>query len=228
MITVYVEEFTRRVVRVMPILAIVVAAGCEEPRVSSLQGQINTSFVFYGKAVDENGAGLAGATFECRIDTWPNEDIFKPENGVELIRKNVSAISGSDGRFSIEGQGISLAYRQIVPPPGYDMVFPDELALDCKALEGVKLMSWGQREYRPDRDNPAVYVFVKKGVKQVRVAPSLGGYSWGPPPGSKNTLGWVKNLPQWPKTPYPRGLVFKPGPSTAPTTNPAFKPNDGL
>lgn len=73
------------------------------------------------------------------------------------------------------------------------------------------LIAWGHQLFRSDPENPAVYVFVKDGVREVAVLPCRGGSQ------NKRSGGWVANKPEWPTRPSLKDVVYK-APTTQPTS----------
>src|SRR5206468_1028989 len=78
---------------------------------------------------------------------------------------------------------------------------------------GYLITSWGDRCYKSDSANPAVFVFVKDGAKEVSALPCRGGYDSG------NGTNWLRNEPAWPKKPSLADVTYK-SPATAPISQP--------
>jgi hypothetical protein len=179
---------------------------------SSLKGQSNTPLTFYGVAVDESGRPLEGAEFLIEVEAIPANWNFD-NRGKPHDLSTVSATSGPDGRFQFDITGHILRFKR-VERDGYRHFYD----LDIGATNAVdnmayRLNAWSDRWYRSDRENPAVYVFVREGVREVYALPARGGSN------SANGKHWTLNKPGWPEKPSLKDVVQKQT-STHPTTNP--------
>jgi hypothetical protein len=179
--------------------------GCDRPS-DRLQGQSNATITFYGMAVDHEGQPLEGALIRYQVDAYPDDWTFDTR-GRPYVTTEAVAKSDRSGNFKFEARGCILrlleasrmGYRHLVDqhPPGH-----------TGTTEGIRLIAWGQQLYKSDPERPAVFVFVKDGVKEVSALPSRGGYfAWG--------KEWRPNRPAWPKKPSLPDVVYKP-PATQP------------
>jgi len=163
---------------------------------------------FYGLAVDEKGIPLQGVKFEFVVDSIPKDWSFDTR-GQPHTRKTHTVISGDDGRIQFDAYAHIIFMNEAVLE-GYRHLaarFGEESNL------GIGVTSWSDLLYKSDPTNPAIYVFVKDGVKEVSALPSRGGfYAYG--------KQWRPNKPAWPKKPSLPDVVYKP-PTTQPATTPS-------
>jgi hypothetical protein len=168
---------------------------CSRPSTNSLKGQQNSHLTFYAIAVDQDGHPLQGATFEFDIERIPADWTFstrgKPHEHVTM-----SAVSGSDGKFQPEIVGHILRLKR-AERTGYRHFYEMDPGSGRKDADNsfVRLDAWGDPWYRSDPEHPAVYVFVKDGVKQISVLPTRGGSDTG------GGTRFVRNEPIWPRRP---------------------------
>ena len=68
---------------------------------------------------------------------------------------------------------------------------------------GYQITAWGDTWYQSDPGNPATYVFVRDGVREVSALPSRGGSRF---------VGqqWIANRPGWPPKPSLLDVVYHP------------------
>jgi len=174
-----------------------------------LKGQSNALITFDGLAVDQYGNRLPGVVFEFSVDSIPRDWTFETR-GKANDRILHQAVSGSDGRFEFDVTAHRLfmvrasiaGYRHLTPE------FSDD------GNTGFLITASGDLWYKSDPDNPAIYVFVRDGVKEVSALPSRGGFDSG------GGTAWRPNKPGWPKKPSLPDVVYKP-PTTQPATTPS-------
>lgn len=200
--------------RMAAVMVLALVSGCKEDVSGSLQGQTNTTLIFHGLAVDQDGTPLSAARFTFRIEAYPHDWTFSTR-GRDNIVTNLDVVSDAQGRFALQITGCKLVRLNAVRP-GYRHLHDEDSSDGSVQTHSIGLMSWGQQQYKSDPDLPAVFVFVKKGVKEVSALPSRGGYyAWG--------KEWRPNQPAWPKKPSLPDVVYKP-PATRPGQLPAEPP----
>lgn len=172
-------------------------------RSSLLKGQANSTVVFYGLAVDQDGKPLADAEFVVDVEAIPTGWTFETR-GKPHDHSTVSFKSGPDGTFAPKLTGHILRFQKCTRP-GYRHLYD----LYDRANMAYFLNAWGDLWYKTDPEHPAVYVFVKDGAHEVSALPCAGGYDSG------NGRNWRLNQPGWPREPSLKDVVRK-----APTTVP--------
>ena len=188
-------------------------SGCDEADArSSLKGQGNSTFTFYGLAVDEHGRPLGNAEFSIEVEAIPPHWTFRTR-GKPHVFSTVTARSGPDGRFQVDIVGHILRFKK-VERAGYrhfyDMDTGDSDAVDNTFYQ---ITAWSDLLYKTHPDHPAVYVFVKDGMHEVSALPCRGGFrSYG--------KRWILNKPAWPKQPSLKDVVHKPPTTTRATSRP--------
>jgi hypothetical protein len=180
-------------------------AGCEQAS-DRLQGQTNLSTTFYGIAIDQDGTPLSGVRVEYQVDAYPDDWTFDTRDR-PYVSSNVTAISDEAGRFKFDAKGCILRLKH-AERTGYRHFFETDGSERNPSPAGYSLIAWGQQTYRPDPDNPAIFVFVREGINEVSVLPSVGGWHRG-------DTGGVRHTPKWPKRPSLPDVVYKP-PATQP------------
>jgi hypothetical protein len=166
------------------------AVACKRQSTSGLKGQANTTLTFYAKAVDQAGAPLANVRFQYRVEAYPDNWSFETRdrpNRVEMV----DAVSDAAGnvRISVTGCELILLRAEL---NGYRHLH-ETLGDDSNMF--FRLIAWSDLWYKTDADHPAIYVFVKDGVREVSVLPCKGGYD------SANGTHWMLNKPNWPEHP---------------------------
>jgi hypothetical protein len=204
-----------------PMLGLILLAlhGCDRSPDGALKGHGNTKFVFHGLVVDQDGIPLQGARFEFVVESFPDDWTFK-SRGHKNTLKTVEVVSDLQGRFKIEETGCVIR-RKKAERVGYRHFYDlDHDVIRSFSNYYFSIISWGDLCYRNDRDSPAVFVFVKDGIRQVTALPSRGGESSG------NGTHWQKNEPGWPIEPSLEDVARK-VPTTsspsAPTTAPSSR-----
>lgn len=192
-----------------------VLSGCDD-HTEMLQGQTNLKLTYLGLVVDESGRPLPGVEFQYRLEAYPRDWTFATRG-----RDNESGVhrgkTDMDGRFQIELDGCFLRLQEVSGPMGYRHLYERDTGdygpHDAPPYTmSVRLISWGQQLYKSDPDRPAVFVFVRDGVKEVSALPSRGGYEAEGP-------NWIPNEPRWPRKPSLKDVVYVP-PATRPSTQP--------
>jgi hypothetical protein len=188
---------------------------CED-RKSSMKGQRNASITFYGKAVDQDGNPLPGVRVVYQSEAFPADWSFE-KRGEPLVTEKVEAMSGDDGRFDFTVDTHVLRRIEVSGPPGYRHFFEEYAGTlpnrVVPSTYGYLVISWGDLCFKSDAKHPAIYVFVKNGVKEVSALPCQGGYS-----GKEGR--WILNTPAWPVKPSLKDVVQKKA-ATEPSTRPA-------
>jgi hypothetical protein len=185
-----------------------VLSACGDSARDRLKDQTNTSLTFYGLAVDETGQPLPLVEFEFLVESFADDWSFE-RRGEPLKTKSHRARSGRDGRFIIHVVGHTL-WLERAELRGYQHLHERQTGSSLPSDNiAYALNSWGDLLYRADPENPAVYVFVKDGVRVVSALPNKGGAD------SSNGTVWRKNLPAWPEWPSLPDVVYKP-PATQP------------
>ena len=176
--------------------------GCDRKSAKDLQGQRNADIIFFAKVVDQEGKPLSGASFQFRVEAYPADWTFETR-GRPYVESVADAKSDSDGRFEIVIHGC-LLYRLSAEKQGYRQLVDEDTSGGSQSTNAIHLISWGLPYYKSDRDNPAIFVFVKDGIKEVSALPCRGG---------ADTAGvnkWIKNSPAWPIRPSLKDVVYKP------------------
>jgi hypothetical protein len=189
--------------------------GCDKPS-STMKGQTNAAVTFYGLAVDQNGGALQGVRVSYQVESFPEDWTFE-KRGEPLSATTVSSTSDSRGRFEFAVNAHILRRTNVEAPPGYRHFFEKYEGTvageTIRSTYGYLITSWGDRCFRADPANPAVFVFVKNEAREVSAPPCRGGYDSG------NGTNWSQNKPAWPKKPSLEDVAYKP-PTTAPTSQP--------
>jgi hypothetical protein len=204
--TLHLQTFVARVALVLTTCG---AISCDRDSGSRLQGQTNSTITFYGLAVDQDGSPLAGAQFEYRIEAYPKDWTFEKrdrDNDVSMV----NATTDARGQFQFTVTGCKLIRRK-ADHHGYRHLFDEDVHTRAAQTSFYRLIAWGDLWYKTDADHPAVYVFVKDGVKEVSALPCRGGWDSG---GAKKFPA-TPNQPAWPKKPSLKDVLYKP-PATAP------------
>jgi hypothetical protein len=188
-------------------------ASCDRDPGGGLKGQTNATMTFYGLAVDQDGSPLAGAQFEYRVEAYPKDWTFETRDRDNDV-STVSATTDARGRFQFTVTGCKLIRRK-GDRAGYRHLFEEDVHTRAAQTSFYRLIAWGDLWYKTDADHPAVYVFVKDGVKEVSALPCRGGWDSG---GAKKFPA-TPNQPAWPKKPSLEDVSYKP-PTTAPTSQP--------
>src|SRR5215208_2134409 len=139
--------------------------GCERPS-SALKGQANAPITFYGLAIDQNGQAIEGVSVSYQVESFPKDWTFE-KRGEPLITTAVSGTSDSRGRFEFTANAHTLRRLNVESPPKYRHLFEKyEGTVSGETIPstfGYLITSWGDRCYKADPANPAVFVFVKDG-----------------------------------------------------------------
>jgi hypothetical protein len=189
-----------------------------------LKGQTNTTLTFYGKVVDQDGNPLEGAKIEYDVESYPTDWTFSSRARLNN-RETVTFTSGADGRFSGRITGCKL-FRLSATLDGYRHFGEEYSAGSTEHIttKAYMLVAWSNLWFKSAEDRPAIYVFVKDGVREVSALPCHGGFSSG------GGLRFWPNEPGWPKEPSLKDVVYRPVggvaatlPATAPA--PAPRPN---
>ena len=199
-----------------PLLLLLVGFGiasCDRDPAGRLKGQTNTTITFYGLAVDQDGTPLAEAQFEYRVEAYPKDWTFETR-GRDNDVSTVNATTDARGRFQFTVTGCKLVRRK-ADYRNYRHLFEQDLGDGGAQTSFYGLIAWGDLWYKTDADHPAVYVFVKDGVKEVSALPCRGGWD----SGGARKFPATPNQPAWPKKPSLKDVVYKP-PTTAPTSQP--------
>jgi hypothetical protein len=186
------------------LLAIVLAR--RPSRTSALKGQVNTTTTFYGLVVDQDGRPLPDATIVYSVEAYPRDWTFETR-GRPYDLTRVTATSDAGGRFQFKATGCGLGLLSATRP-GYRRFYEQDGGDGNAFTDGYQLIAWGDPWYRPDVNNPAVFVFVKNGASDVSARVCRGGDDWA---GGKY---WTRNKPQWPKHPSLSDVVYKPSVAT--------------
>lgn len=166
---------------------------------SMLAGQSNLQLTFYGRAVDENGNGIAGASFSFDIEAYPADWTFQTR-GRDYVRSIVVTRSDEHGDFKIDINGCMIRVRSATAT-GYRELY--ELDSGTRRDDGwnsvftrsIRLISWSDPQYRSDPERPAIFVFVSDGAQSASALPSQGGFR------SEGRDRWIANRPGWPRKP---------------------------
>lgn len=186
------------ILSILPLLI----SGCDRGATGNMKGQTNSSFIFFGRAVDQDGKPLVGVQFVGEMESFPADWTFE-SRGKPALHTPVHATSGADGRFEVQLNGYLLRFTD-VSCAGFRH-FYDEALGDSQAFNNTayEVVSWGDLRYRSDFENPAIYVFVRDDIKTIAALPSKGGAS------SFNGKSWTSNRPGWPKLPSLPDVVLK-------------------
>jgi hypothetical protein len=190
--------------RLVILCALLVGVGaCDRDAQSKLKGQRNTPLTFHGLTVDQDGKPLQGVEFVIEIESIPKNWTFE-SRGKPHEFSTVTATSDAAGRFVIDVVGHKLRFKQ-VSMAGYDHFYDTDM--HDRAIRNMYygLNGWGDVLYKSDSENPAVYVFVRKGADTVSVLPCRGGFDG-------RNKNWRKNEPGWPLRPSLANVA--PAPST--------------
>jgi hypothetical protein len=196
---------------VMLLLALL-GTSCDGGRESALKGQGNTTLTFYGLAVDQDGAPLPGAHFEYRVESYPKDWTFETR-GRDNDVTTATAVSDSRGRFQFTVTTCKLIRRR-AEREGYRHLFEQDLHDGAAQTFGYTVIAWGDLWYKTDADHPAVYVFVKEGIREVSALPCRGGWD----SGGATKFPAAPKQPAWPIRPSLKEVVQK-QPTTEPTTD---------
>ena len=193
---------------------------CNEPQ-DHLKGQSNARLTFYGLAIDQAGQPLQGVQVRYRSEAFPANWTFKTRGEPHTISE-VEATTDEQGRFEFTIETHILKRLSVSGPSGYRH-FYEEFVGGTSAggvipsTYGYLVISWSEVQYKSDPERPAIFVFVKDGVKEVSALPSRGGYQvYG--------KDWIPNEPKWPRKPSLKDVAYVPPatqPSTALSTMPA-------
>ncbi len=183
--------------------------GCDRSDNTQLKGQANTTFIFHGLAIDQDGVPLEGAKFEFVVESFPADWTFKTRGQGNQLR-TISTVSDHLGRFMVEATG-HVIRRERVERAGYRHFcdFDDGQWSDGRgglqetSNYSFMIISWGDLCYRNSPERPTIFVLVKDGVREVAALPSRGGESSG------NGAHWRKNEPGWPREPSLKDVVRK-------------------
>lgn len=180
---------------------------CDRSSPSDLKGQTNTTMTFHGKVIDQDGSPLQGARFEFRVEAYPKDWTFNTRDRDNNV-SSASAISDANGLFQFTVTGCRLI-RSKAERDGYRHFYEMDSSTRSARTSHYTLIAWSDLWFRADASNPAVFVFVKEGVREVSALPNRGGAESG---GGKN---WKANYPAWPKKPSLTDVVRR-----QPSTNP--------
>lgn len=191
------------------VVGVTAVCGCDQ-RTDMLQGQVNVTVTFYGLVVDHLGQPLANAHIRYQIDAYPDDWTFETR-GRPYVTRTIDVHTDESGKFQFEARGgiLRLLKASCV---GYHHLLDEHPPGHTGTSEGIGLAAWGQQLYKTDPDRPAVFVFVRDGVKEVSALPSREGYEAEGP-------NWVPNEPRWPRKPSLKDVVYVP-PATRPSTQP--------
>jgi hypothetical protein len=171
--------------------------GCDDKPATAMKGQVNATVRFYGLAVDQDGNPLPGVRVEYQVDAYPKDWTFETR-GRPYDTSVVSVASGHDGRLEFEATGCILRMKK-VEKVGYRHLWETNGA----GVGGYGLIAWEEATFKTSAANPAIFVLVKDGVREVSALPSPGGARRG------DGKQWIDNKPQWPRWPSLKDVVFK-------------------
>ena len=191
------------------VLLAFVAVQCNRNAPAGLKGQSNMDMVFYGKAVDQDGQPLSGASFEFRVEAFPKDWTYETRARPSDV-VTVQAVSDQNGLFQLKLTGHRLT-RLKADRDGYRHYFEKDLQDGTPQTSGYTLIAWGDPCFKSDSDHPAVFVFVKNGQHDVSSLPCRGGYM------VVATTQLHLNEPTRPKIPSLDDVTYKP-PATQTTT----------
>lgn len=104
-------------------------------------------------------------------------------------------------QLTVTGHYLRLEQAELA---GYRHLFDTDFSSSLAVNNVTYLInSWGDLCYKSDPGHPAVFVFVKDGVKQVSALPCKGGHS------SSNGTVWRLNQPGWPRKPSLTDVVYE-------------------
>ena len=202
----------------LSMILVALISGCSDPA-DKLQGQVNVQLIYYALVVDQDGQPMPDVMFSYRLEAYPRDWTFDTR-GRDYEPTFHRAKSDANGRFQLQLDGCILRLQKVSIPEGYRHFFEEDTGdygpqNAPPKTSSVGLISWGQQLYKSDPDRPAIFVFVKDGVKEVSALPSRGGYeAYG--------QQWIPNEPTWPRRPSLKDVVYVP-PATQPSTQPAGK-----
>src|SRR5688500_1748758 len=81
------------------LLLALMGMSCDRGPGSALKGQVNTTVVFHGLTVDQDGRPLPGVRVEYRVEAYPKDWTFETRDRPHDI-STVSAVSDAAGRFT--------------------------------------------------------------------------------------------------------------------------------
>jgi hypothetical protein len=191
----------RDTLKTLSLIAMLFPCGCDQSPTSAMAGQSNATITFLGKAVDQDGKPLAGARFEFELEAYPKGWSFE-SRGKANDKSAVTATSDSNGLFRITVTGCTLR-RSRAEREGYRHFYDNDRHGSAINNYYYTFISWGNLWYKSDPANPAVFVFVKDGIREVSALPCKGGSD------SANGKEWTVNTPGWPKQPSLEDVVQK-------------------
>ncbi|HEX8520725.1 MAG TPA: hypothetical protein VF669_00630 [Tepidisphaeraceae bacterium] len=174
--------------------------GCDN-RTSAVKGQVNATLTFYGKVVDQDARPLPDAIFEFALEAYPKDWTFETR-GKPNDKVAVRARSDANGLFDFTVTGCTLR-RVRAERAGYRHLFDSEGSNRAVENTWYRLIAWGDLLYQSDPDNPAVFVFVEEGVREVSALPCRGGSD------SPQGKYWTTNKPSWPLEPSLKDVLRK-------------------
>jgi hypothetical protein len=190
------------------IVVMVALVSCDGGGKSTLQGQPNTTMTFYGLAVDQDGAPLEGVHLRFRVEAYPKDWSFETR-GRDKDFRFIDVTSDKAGTFSLPVTACGIIKLETTHK-GYKELYDLDTSDGTVRSHFIRLISWGELQYKTDSDHPAVFVFVKDGISKVSALPSRGG--WNNAGGTR----WTLNKPAWPTRPSLKEVV-----QNEPTTGPA-------
>src|SRR4051812_2851406 len=144
-------------------LVVIVLIGKTCIRGSGLKGQINATITFHGLTVDQDGNPLGGVTVEYLVNGYPKDWTFDTR-GRDHEHSRVSATSDANGRFQFDATGCELIRMKVVAPAGYRHFCEENTGRgNSSDTFGYRVIAFSDMYWKPDPQNPAVYVFVKDG-----------------------------------------------------------------
>ncbi len=116
-------------------------------------------------------------------------------------------VTDDQGRFELTVTGCQLI-RLSATRAGYRHFFDEDPSDGAVQTNAFRLISWSEVQYKTDSQRPAIFVFVKDGIREVSALPCRGGF---------HAYGkqWILNKRAWPKKPSLTDVVEK-----RPATNP--------
>jgi hypothetical protein len=174
-----------------------ISAGCKPKAPSALKGSSNVSLTFYGKAVDQDGNALPGATFEFDVEAYSGNGSFTLSPSPNT-HSSVHAVSDAQGLFEFPVTGCRLRTRNAACTGYRQLEEVDSATYSANGgnsvhTRGIQL-SATDPHYQSSPNHPAVFVFVRDGVHSCAALPSQGGYR-------SSGSHWVQNQPAWPFEP---------------------------
>jgi hypothetical protein len=176
-------------------------ASCDTDNSASLRRQENTTLTFYGKAVDESGMPLEGVRFSVRIEAYPKDWTFDTRGRPNDV-STVTIVTDGTGCFELPVTGCQLICHEMVLH-GYRPLFDTDAGDGAVQNRYYRFISWGELLYKSDPNNPAVFVLVREGIREVTALPSRGGMR-------RAGKHWVDNGPAWPRKPSLEDVVQRP------------------